>query len=227
LDDIPVEVTRGDVRHIRITVSPPDGRVRIAAPRHTSLDEISELAARRLDWVRRQQIRMRERGRAQHRDYVDGECHYVWGDPHTLEVVEGRARPGIHLDGAVVRLTVRPGSDRAARERIVLRWHHRIVEEAASALVEAYEPLLGVQVAGVQVRRMKTRWGSCTPSKATIRVNSDLATRPPSCLHYVVVHEMLHMLEPGHGPRFWALMDEVLPDWKKTRSLLRENPPSA
>lgn len=96
----------------------------------------------------------------------------------------------------------------------------QVVEAFVPALVEKWEPILGVRVQKLAYRKMKSRWGSCQPSTGRICINTVLAICPPECLEYVVVHELCHLLVPGHGPEFHALMDQVMPDWKRRRAKL-------
>ena len=102
-----------------------------------------------------------------------------------------------------------------------LKEWRKVVEAFVPALVERWEPILGVKAGTLAYRKMKSRWGSCQPSTGRICINIALALYPPECLEYVVVHELVHLLVPGHGPEFRAIMDRVMPDWKKRRSKLR------
>jgi predicted metal-dependent hydrolase len=87
-------------------------------------------------------------------------------------------------------------------------------------LLEKWQEEIGEQVANVEIRRMKTRWGSCTPHTRSIRINPELATRHPRCLEYVVVHELAHLIERTHNDRFVSLMDHALPAWRAVRDEL-------
>lgn len=96
-----------------------------------------------------------------------------------------------------------------------------VVEAAVPLLLEIWEPVIGVRVKQLAYRNMKSRWGSCKPSTGRVCINTRLALYPPDCLEYVVVHELVHMLEPSHNERFHALMDRFLPDWRDRRRRLR------
>lgn len=121
-------------------------------------------------------------------------------------------------------LTVRPGTGRDQRQEIVEVWYRQQVREALPPLIAKWEPIMGVRVAQCTVRKMKTRWGSCTPQTQRIRINTDLAKKPPECLEYILVHEMAHLLEPTHNERFVALMDQFLPKWRSCRDELNRLP---
>lgn len=221
LGGITAVLTRKNIKSIRLSVHPPAGTVRISAPRRASLEQIHAFAISRLGWIEKHQARLRAQERATPRDYVDGESHYLWGRPHLLEVAYARRAPSLELSASGLLLTVRPGADAGKRQAVVEAWYREQLERAAAPLIASWEPLLGVELQRLFVRRMKSRWGSCNPGARTIRLNSELARRPPECLEYVVVHELVHLLEASHGARFRALMDRFLPDWRERRAELR------
>ena len=96
-----------------------------------------------------------------------------------------------------------------------------VVAACVPPLIAAWEPIMGVKAGTIAYRNMKSRWGSCQPATGRICINVRLALYPPECLEYVVVHELCHLLERGHGPRFHTLMDHFMPDWKTRRAKLR------
>lgn len=96
-----------------------------------------------------------------------------------------------------------------------------VVSACVPALIEAWGPIMGVRAGRVVYRNMTSRWGSCQPATGRICINVRLALYPPECLEYVVVHELCHLLERGHGPKFRALMDALMPDWRERRAKLR------
>jgi predicted metal-dependent hydrolase len=106
----------------------------------------------------------------------------------------------------------------------VEEWYRHQIREAVSPLVERWETRLGVKVEKIFVQRMKTNWGSCNPSTHSIRLNTDLAKKPPECLEYIVVHELMHLLEPTHNARFQSLMDQHHPKWRSHQQTLNRLP---
>ncbi len=224
LGDITAVLTRKNIKNIYLRVDPPAGAVRISAPRRMSLDQIRAFAASKLAWIEKQRARLRELERATPRNYVDGEIHYVWGRPHPLRVVYANRAPYVELTDAGMLLVARPGACTAKRQAVVETWYREQLQRAAPPLVTRWEPLLGVGVQRLFVQRMKTRWGSCNPVARTIRLNSELTRRSPEYLEYVLVHELVHLLEASHGARFRALMDRFLPDWQERREGLKRFP---
>ena len=141
--------------------------------------------------------------------------------------MEAEGPPRVAVEPGFLVLRVRPGMAREARAKVVAAWQRRLLLEAASALVATWEPRLAVRVRGLSVRQMKTKWGSCTPRAGTIRLNTELVRRPRDLLEYIVVHELLHLLEPSHGPRFRRLLDQHLPAWRELRDRLNRLAPEA
>lgn len=222
--DIVVDVAMKDIKNLHLSVHPPTGRVHISAPRRMSLDTIRVFAISKIDWIRKQQEKLREQERETPRDYVDQESHYAWGKRYLLAVVERERSSSVELKHSHLVLSVRPGSSRAAKETVVARWYRHQTKAAASDLASRWAPALGVDVERIFVQQMKTKWGSCNPASRTIRLNTELAKKPMKCLEYVVVHEMVHLREPTHGARFVGLMDKHLPQWQLSRQELNRLP---
>ena len=222
---VPVEVVRKNIKHFYVGVHPPDGQVRVSAPLRFDEDAIRLAVVSRLRWIRRQQARFVRQERHSEREIVTGESHWFEGRRYRLDVVEHEGSPAVRLiDNRTMRLRVRPGAGRDARETVLRRWYRRRLRGRLPALVAKWEPRVGVSVAEVRIRRMKTRWGSCNADAGRIWLNLELAGKPAMCLEYVLVHEMVHFLERRHGERFRALMDGLMPQWRLHREELARAP---
>ncbi|MES1243068.1 MAG: SprT family zinc-dependent metalloprotease [Acidobacteriota bacterium] len=224
LGDITVDVVLKDIKNIHLSVHPPAGRVRISAPKRMSLDTIRVFAISKLDWIKQQQAKLRAQERETPRDYVDRESHYVWGKRYLLTVIESEEPPAVELKHSRMILRVRPQTGEEKRQAIAEEWYREQLKQAVPPLLEHWQPLLNVNVERWFVQRMKTRWGSCNHKARTIRLNTELSKKPPECLEYIVVHELIHLLEPTHNARFVALMDRFMPKWQIYRGLLNSLP---
>lgn len=220
LGELSAEVVRKPIKHVHLSVYPPAGRVRISAPEHMDLDTIRVFTISRLGWIRSQQRKMQMQARELPREYLQRESHFVWGKRYLLQLLEKDAPPLVMLKHRHLVLQLRPGAEVGQRAELLESWYREQLKAAVPALIAKWEPLLGVQVARFFVQRMKTRWGSCNPLRQTIRLNTDLAKKPPEALEYVVVHEMTHLLEPTHNARFTGLLDIHLPGWRHLRNEL-------
>jgi predicted metal-dependent hydrolase len=224
LGSITINVIQKNIKNIHLSVYPPSGNVRISAPLRMNLDTIRIFAISKIDWIRHQQQKLRSQVRENSREYIDRESHYLWGKPYPLEIEEIDALPRLELQHHRLLLQVRPGADIAKKRAIVDEFYRYQIEVAIPPLIDKWERLMGVDVASFSVRKMKTKWGSCTPALQTIRFNLELAKKPAECLEYVVVHELVHLLEPSHNQRFIAFMDSFMPKWRCYQSELNRIP---
>jgi predicted metal-dependent hydrolase len=224
LGDITINVIQKNIKNIHLSVYPPIGNVRISAPLRMNLDTIRVFAISKLDWIRHQQQKLRSQVRENPRAYIERESHYLWGKPYLLEIDEIDTLPRVELQYHRLLLQVRPGADVAKKRAIMDELYRDQIEAAIPPLIDKWERLMGVDVASFSVRKMKTKWGSCTPTLQTIRFNLELAKKPAECLEYVVVHELAHLLEPSHNQRFIALMDSFLPKWRSYQAELNRIP---
>ena len=224
LGGISVDVVRKDIKNVHLSVFPPTGRVRIAAPARMDLDTIRVFAVTKLGWIKAQQKKILAQERETPREYLDRESHYLWERRYLLEVVERDAAPLVTLKHRKLVLQVRPGSDELKRQEVLEAWYRVTLKRAMPALIAKWEPLMGAKVHRFFVQRMKTKWGGCNPRARSLRLNTELAKKPPECLEYIVVHEMAHLLEPTHGQRFRALMDRTMPAWEFHRAQLNRLP---
>ena len=224
LGDIGVDVVRKDIKNVHLSVHPPTGRVRIAAPERMTLDTVRVFAIAKLPWIKKQQRKLLEQQRETPREYIDRESHYVWGRRYLLKVIEADRPRSVELSHGRMILLVRRGTERTKRQAMLDEWYREQLRIALPPLIEKWQRLMGVKVRRVFVQRMKTKWGSCNHRAGSIRLNTDLARKPRECLEYIVVHEMVHLLEPTHNERFMALMDQFMPKWQSHRDILNRLP---
>jgi len=224
LGELHAEVIRKAIKHVHLSVLPPAGKVRVAAPQSMPLETIRLFVISKLPWIRTQQRKLQAQERETPREYLSKESHYLWGKRYLLELSFADAAPIVSLTPRKLKLQVRPGADAAQCEEVLDAWYRQQIRDALPTLLAKWEPLLGVKTSRVFVQRMKTKWGSCTPESGYIRLNTDLAKKPPECLEYIVVHELVHLREPTHNERFSALMDLYLPNWHHLRAQLNRLP---
>lgn len=224
LGELHAEVTRKAIKHVHLSVLPPTGKVRVAAPQSMPLDTIRLFVVSKLAWIRSQQRKLQAQERETPREFLNKESHYLWGKRYLLEITHADAAPAVSLSPRKLLLQVRPGTDQTRCDEVLDAWYRQQVRDALPLLLAKWVPLLQVKVSRVYVQRMKTKWGSCTPGSGYIRLNTDLAKKPPECLEYILVHELVHLLEPTHSARFLALMEQHLPHWRHRKAQLNRLP---
>ena len=220
-----VDVVRKNIKNLHLGVYPPNGRVRVAAPLVVSDEAVRLAVIDKLGWIRRQRAKFVGQPRQSRREMVSGESHYFLGRRYRLRVHEQPGPPRVALRGvASLDLFVRPGSTAEQREATLQRWHREQLKALIAPMVDKWQRALGVQIAGWGVKRMKTKWGSCSVDARRVWFNLELAKKPVPCIEYIVVHELVHLLERKHGDAFVALMDRHLPTWRKQRDELNAAP---
>lgn len=224
LGDIAIDVLKKDIKNVHLSVYPPAGKVRISAPLDMDVDTIRVFAISKLGWVKEQQRKLRAQEREAPREYIDRESHYLWGRRYLLKVIEVDGTPGVELQPRRIVLQARRKSSMASRRALLLGWYRDELRRAVPALIEKWQKVIGVHATGFFVQGMKTKWGSCNISARTIRLNTELVKKPRQCLEYIIVHELVHFLEPTHGNRFVALMDRFMPNWRVHRDELNRLP---
>jgi len=221
---ITVDVIWKDIKNLHLSVHPPTGLVRIAAPRNVSIDIVRAYAISKVGWIRRNQKRLVTQPRESQREYIDRESHFVWGERLLLHVQHTDRCQSVHREHRRLILAVRPDAPRSERHALVEAWYRNELRGVAMSAMTHWENRLAVEANGLFIQRMKTKWGSCNPITGNIRLNTELAKKPPECLDYVVLHELAHLIERNHSNPFQEILNLYLPHWKEIQRLLNSLP---
>lgn len=224
LNDIDVEITQKNIKNVHLSVYPPAGHVRVSAPVSMDAESIRAYVISKLGWIKQQQRKLCAQVRESARDYINRESHYYNGKRYLLEVCEKNAPPYVSLTHGKIILQVRPGASKEKMQSVLDEWYRHQLKQKVHSLIAVWEKKLKVSVDKFTVRKMKTKWGSCTQKSHTIRINLELAKKPPECLEYILVHELVHLLEPTHNTKFILLMDQFMPKWRFYRDELNALP---
>ena len=222
---LPVEIVRKAIKNLHLGVYPPNGRVRVAAPVRVHDEAVRLAVISRLGWIKRQRRRFHSQERQSAREYVSRESHYFLGRRYLLSVIEQDGPSRVSRKGhTILELHISKRAGRHRREQILLGWYRKNLKAMIPPLIEKWEAKIGTKVESWGVRRMKTKWGSCNSAAQRIWLNLELAKKPVRCLEYILVHEMVHLIERRHSDRYIALMDQFLPSWRQCREELNYAP---
>ena len=224
IGDIPVDVVLKDIRNIHLSVHPPAGRVRLSAPVGMDINTLRLYAISRLGWIKKQQRKLCGQERETPREYLNRESHYLWGKRYLLKIIERNAPSAVDVQHSAIHLYIRPDASQEKKQFTLDEWYRKQLKVALPDLIALWEKRVGVRVNEFGIKKMKTKWGTCNPDARRIWVNLELAKKPKECLEYIVVHEMVHLLEHHHNERFIALMDDMLPKWHSLRDDLNRLP---
>jgi predicted metal-dependent hydrolase len=227
ISNITIDVVRKDIKNMHLGVYPPTGRVRIAAPLSVSEDAIRLFVISKLSWIKRNQQKFAGQERIPPREYKQRESHYFQGKRFLLNIIETEATPKVVLrNKKFIELHVKPNTPTNKKHEILTEWYRVQLKKLLPPLIEKWEQILEVKVAEWQVRQMKTKWGSCSIEERRIWISLELAKKPEQCMEYIIMHEMVHLLERHHNERFLYYMDTYLPNWKQLKTELNELPVS-
>lgn len=219
-----VEVVRKNIKNLHLGVYPPLGRVRVAAPLAVSDDAVRLAVVGKLGWIKRQRAKFEAQPRQSQRRMVSGESHYFMGQRYRLRVVEGSIPMRVVLRGkAALDLFVRPETNTERREELLQAFYRAELKKLIPTLLDKWQPILGVEANAWGIKKMKTKWGTCNIAARRVWLNLELAKKPIQCLEYILVHELLHLIERHHNDRFRSLMDQYLPQWQAHRDELNRS----
>jgi predicted metal-dependent hydrolase len=222
---LPVQIVRKAIKNLHLGVYPPNGRVRVAAPLAVSDDAVRLAVVGKLGWIKRQRARFADQPRQSQRELVSGETHHFLGRRYRLAVID-HPGPGhvVLRRRTTLELWVPPGSNASVRDQVLQRWYRDRLRELVPPLLAKWEPILGVHAANWRIRKMKTKWGSCSVDARRIWLNLELVKKPARCLEYLVIHELVHLIERHHNDSFTKMMDKHLPLWRQRRHELNSAP---
>ena len=222
---IEVQVVRKAIKNLHLAVYPPDGRVRIAVPDNVTDDNVRLAVVSKLSWIKSQQQDFKDQPRQSSREYISGECHYFFGKRYRLELIERDTTPEIKLlKSGKLKMFVRTDSSIEAKAKLLSNWYREELKKVIPQLLEKWEPIVGKRAKDWRIKKMKTKWGSCNIEQRRVWLNLELAKKPPECLEYILVHELIHLCERRHNDRFKVLLDKFMPNWQTRKKILSKSP---
>lgn len=224
LGDIKIELIQKGIKNVHLSILPPNGKVRIAAPAHLSEETIRLYAISKLSWIKKQQHKIRSQERESKREFINKETHYFQGRKYLLRVIEGDEPARVFLNKKFLEMHVRPQTNTIRRQALLNSWYRDQLKDLVAGYITKWEKIIPVKVRDFGIRRMKTKWGTCNIEAGRIWINLELAKKPLQCLEYIVVHEMIHLLERKHNERFLAYQTKYMPRWKSYREELNRLP---
>ena len=226
LGNITIDVELKDIKNIHLSVYPPNGKVKISAPNRMDLDTIRVYAISKLQWIKKKQEQFKKQERETPREYLTKESHYFFGKRYLLKVVEHGSSPMVELTHNEIKLYVRPLTPAKKRQEILEEWYRKELKKIIPSLICKWETIIRVRTNEFGVKKMRTKWGTFNPDAKRIWLNLELAKKPVECLEYIIVHELVHLLERSHNERFIGFIDKFLPKWRFYKEELNKLPVS-
>lgn len=223
IENIDIELIRKNIKNIHLSVHPPDGRVRLSVPKRMDDEAVRLFVISKLSWINKHKKKFSLQDGQAEIEFLSGESHYFLGSRYILNIIETTGKQRVQLrDDKYIDLYVRENSTKEKREKIMLEWYRQKLKMLIPGYIEKWENIIGVRVNDWGVKLMKTRWGTCNIRDKRIWINLELAKKNVTCLEYIVVHEMVHLLERYHNDVFKGYMSEFLPNWKSIKEELQK-----
>ncbi|WP_434637073.1 M48 family metallopeptidase [Sulfurimonas sp. NW7] len=223
VSDIHVSIDRKDIKNLHIGVYPPNGRVRVATPVKIDDEAVRLAVISKLMWIKKQVCHFQEQSRETKREMVSGESHYFLGKRYLLEVVYGAKKYTVVKRHSTIELHVNLNTTVKNRQKLLNKWYREQLQIVVGRLIVKWQAIINVEIHNWSIKKMRTKWGSCNIEKKNILLNLSLARTPVECIEYIVVHEMVHLLERHHNDNFKVYMDRYLPEWKSYRDILNQS----
>jgi predicted metal-dependent hydrolase len=224
INDIVINVVRKNIKNLHLAVYPPTGRVRIATPANVDDEAVRLFAISKMAWIKKNQAKYVNQERQPERKYISGESHFFRGQRYLMNVIHHSGYPNVVIrNKKTINLYIKEDCTIEQRENVMINWYRKNLKEQVPALIEKWQKVVGVEVAHWEVKRMKTKWGTCNREAKRIWLNLELAKKPEHCLEYIIVHEMVHLLERNHTEWFVAYMDKFMPLWRNHKDELNRS----
>lgn len=219
ISGIPIEVCKKSIKNMHLYVKPPNGNVTVSAPLSMSDEAIERFVRTKVSWIKQQVEKFDNQPRQSQREYISGETLYVWGKQYYLRTEYGN-KNSIVLSGDKAILTVRKESTALQRETFIREWYRGLLKAEINVLLPKCEKITGLKATSWQTKYMTSRWGTCNTQSGKIWLNLQLAKKTTQCLEYVIIHELVHLVEKSHNEHFVSLMDKYMPMWREVKMTL-------
>ncbi len=219
IKDIEITVFRKRVKHLRLTIIVPLGKVRMSIPLNTPIEIAEAFAIKKYPWIKRHIGLFEKQGK---KEFTTGEDHYFKGSRFIMQVIPAK-RPKIELkDEKYIYFYIPKNYTVEQKEKYYEKWLRKELQRELEILVPKWEKIMGLRANEVRIKKMKTRWGTCNIGAKRIWINLELIKRPTRLLEYIIVHELAHLRERYHNDRFVTILDKYMPNWRIYKKELRE-----
>jgi hypothetical protein len=223
IGSVEVEVKFKPIKNLHLSVHPPHGNVTVSSPEFFELEKVRIYLITKLGWIKREQKKIANQEREGKKQFITRESHHFLGKRYLL-VVKESPKNYVILKHSQIELHVKPDASIEAKKKILYSWYRKELKSQINVLIEKHAVIMNVNLPEFGIRIMKTKWGSCTTESKKLWFNIELAKKPIDCIEYIVVHEMVHLLERNHNKNFVILMDRYLSNWRLQKNILNELP---
>lgn len=225
ISNLTIDIVRKDIKNMHLAVYPPNGRIRLSAPENADSEMMRLFAISKIGWIKKHIKNFEAQPRETPREYIAGESHYFQGKRYMLQVVERKGFNKVELKGTKnIILYVRPNISKEDKAHVLKEWYRAEMKKQIPDLISKWESIIGVKTNDWAIKQMRTKWGTCNIEAKRIWLNLELSKKPIICLEYIIVHELVHLLERNHNDKFVSYMNQFMPKWRMYKAELNRLP---
>ena len=225
ISNLTIDIVRKDIKNMHLAVYPPNGRIRLSATENTDSEIMRLFAISKMGWIKKHIKNFKIQPRETPREYISGESHYFQGKRYMLQVVERKGFNKVELKGTKnIVLSIRPNTSIEDKAHVLREWYRAEMKKQIPELISKWESIIGVKANDWAIKQMRTKWGTCNIEAKRIWLNLELSKKPIYCLEYIIVHELIHLLERNHNDRFVSYMNQFMPKWRIYKEELNKLP---
>lgn len=217
-------IKKKNLKNLYVRVNPPEGKITVSTPNDYPDEDIRLFVLKKMPEITKVRDRMLSQARQTEREYVSGESHYLWGKPYRLQVMYEGNKYVITKTPNKIILTAPTRSTKETKEQAFNEWYRQELKRMLNVVVSGCEVKTNLCANEYRIKNMRTKWGTCNIDKKRIWINLQLAKKPVECLEYIVVHELVHLIEKNHTHKFHEHVEAFYPTWKEARKLLAKMP---
>ncbi len=223
INNLVIDIIKKNIKNIYLRIYAASGKIQITAPTKVNEHTLNEFIQSKIFWIQQHLNKQAALPVKPDEEFISGEKHFYLGEAYTLNIIPREKRGKVCLRAPFIDIYVSANTERAQREKLLQHWYRKQLKPVMIRLIDHWQPIIGVKAAEYNIKKMKTKWGTCNTRRKRIWLNLALAKKPLACIEYVIVHELVHLLERGHNKRFYAFMDKFLPDWRRHKKYLNES----
>lgn len=227
ISNLTIDIVRKDIKNMHLAVYPPHGRIRLSAPENSDSEMMRLFAISKIGWIKKHIKNFEAQPRETPREFISGESHYFLGKRYLLHVIEHKGFNKVEIKGTKnINLYVRPNTSKEDKGIILREWYRVEIKKRIPELISKWESIIGVKSNEWAIKQMRTKWGTCNIEAKRIWLNLELSKKPIICLEYIIVHELVHLLERNHNDKFVSYMNQFMPKWRMYKTELNKLPVS-
>lgn len=225
ISNLTIDIVRKNIKNMHLAVYPPHGRIRLSAPENTDSEMMRLFAISKIGWIKKHIKNFETQPRETPREYISGESHFFQGKRYMLNVIERKGFNKVEIKGTKnINLYVRPNTSKEDKSIILREWYRTEMKKQIPELILKWEGIIGVKSNEWAIKQMRTKWGTCNIEAKRIWLNLELSKKPIICLEYIIVHELVHLLERNHNDKFVSYMNQFMPKWRLYKTELNKLP---